>query len=169
MKNSNKLNLPVFLDIEASSLSGSSYPVEVAWNLPDGNIECYLINPYLYPREYDDWSPDAQATHGLSREYLMNNGEAPNFVTQKMLNSLSGVDIYTNAPEFDGVWIRRLFNAVGKDMSFRFKDTFQLFSYFCPEPFQHDKEARERAGGIHRASFDVKYLIEMYRLCAGIS
>ena len=164
-----KLNQPVFLDIEASSLSGRSYPIEIAWSLPNGEIECYMINPYLYPREYVDWSPDAQAAHGLSRKYLMDKGEAPSFVVERMLEALSNQKIYTNAPDFDGFWIRRLFSAVDKNMSLQFIDTASLFNYFCPEPSQYDVEARKRVGGIHRASFDVKYLIEKYRLCIGFN
>lgn len=161
------MNLPIFLDVEASSLSGDSYPIEIAWNMPSGEIECHLINPYLYPREYDDWSPDAQACHGLSREYLMDRGEAPIFVVERMLDALTSQKVYTNAPDFDGFWIRRLFSAVNKSMSLQFMDTASLFNYFCPEPSKYDVEARKRAGGIHRATFDVMYLIEVYRLCIG--
>lgn len=161
------VNLPIFLDVEASSLSGDSYPIEIAWNLPNGEIESYLINPYLYPDDYVDWSPDAQACHGLSREYLMDKGKSPSLVVEIMLEALSNQKIYTNAPDFDGFWIRRLFSAVDKNMSLQFMDTALLFNYFCPEATQFEVEARKRAGGIHRATFDVKYLIEMYRLCIG--
>ena len=38
--------MPRFLDIEASSLSNTSYPIEIAWSDGQGNIESYLINPY---------------------------------------------------------------------------------------------------------------------------
>lgn len=161
------MDLPIFLDVEASSLSGDSYPIEISWNFPSGEIECHLINPYLYPREYDDWSPDAQACHGLSREYLMDRGEAPIFVVERMLDALSDQNVYSNAPGFDELWIRRLFSAVDKNMSLQFMDTALLFNSFCPEPSQFEVEARKRAGGIHRAAVDVKYLIELYRLCIG--
>ena len=55
------------------------------------------------------------------------------------------------------------------DMPFKFKDSLQLFNYFCPNPYKHEKLARSRAGGVHRATYDVKYLVEMYHLCIGIS
>ena len=161
------VKLSIFLDTEASSLTGKSYPIEIAWNVPSGEIECYLISPYLYPREYDDWSPGAQAAHGLSREFLMKNGEAPIYVAERMNNALSNQKVYTNAPDFDGFWIRRLFNAVDINMSIQFMDTKLLFNYFCSDPSLIKVAARKRAGGIHRATFDVKYLIEMYRLCIG--
>jgi len=42
-----QIQMPRFLDIEASSLSNISYPIEIAWSDEKGNIESHLINLFL--------------------------------------------------------------------------------------------------------------------------
>jgi hypothetical protein len=51
--------LPIFLDIAASSLGSRSYPIEVAWNTPDGAVEAHLISPATMARG-TDWSVQAR-------------------------------------------------------------------------------------------------------------
>jgi len=59
--------MPRFLDIEASSLSNSSYPIEIAWSDENENIESYLINPELI-EEWTDWDFYSEhEIHGISR------------------------------------------------------------------------------------------------------
>lgn len=36
----------IFVDFEASSLNPDSYPIEVAWSIPDDSIESHLISPF---------------------------------------------------------------------------------------------------------------------------
>jgi len=43
--------LPIFIDIEASSLSEKSFSIEIAWNYPGHEIENNLLNP----DHIEDW------------------------------------------------------------------------------------------------------------------
>lgn len=62
---------PPFLDAEASSLDAGSYPIEIGWSAPDGEIEAYLI------RVQGDRAMDRLGTggpnqvHGISRAQLV--------------------------------------------------------------------------------------------------
>jgi len=66
--------MPRFLDIEASSLSNISYPIEIAWFDGQGNIESYLISPNPIG-EWTDWDYYAQhEIHGISRAMCSEKG-----------------------------------------------------------------------------------------------
>ena len=77
-------NYPIFLDCEASSLADDSYPIEIAWNNEDGTIESYLINIYRYPSGYDDWDRNAQALHGISKQYVSATGPEPQLFVERI-------------------------------------------------------------------------------------
>jgi hypothetical protein len=63
--------MPVFIDFEASSLNKDSYPVEVAWVFEDGRSRSFLIRP---APGWTDWSAEAEAIHGISRDQLDRDG-----------------------------------------------------------------------------------------------
>jgi len=168
----------IFLDFEASSLSGTSYPIEVAWADHQGRIENHLINAQGYPEDYNDWSKSAEGVHGLSRQYLIKHGEDPLFVAQRMNSALNEAHVFTTAPDYDGFWCRRLFSAVNLELTFKFGDIETVLKKILPiEYWISDNKsgsthinalyrtAREQCGlSAHRASNDVAHLIECYRL-----
>ncbi|VAW75429.1 hypothetical protein MNBD_GAMMA12-2078, partial [hydrothermal vent metagenome] len=125
------MSLPNFIDCEASSLSGKSYPIEIAWNNSNGVVESCLINP-LSVLHWTDWSESAQMLHGLSRKYLAEHGETPEHVALKMNEALSGLTVYSDCPEYDGLWIRALFSVADLDMSFSIRDANALFNKVNP-------------------------------------
>ena len=159
------MSLPLFIDFEASSLSGKSYPIEVAWSDQEGQIESLLINPEHYPANWTDWDPSSERIHGLSRAYLVEHGKPPLMVAERMNQQLQDQVLYSDAPEYDGVWLRRLFDAAGLEAAFELADATKLLHSLHPEYIRFSEKAREKAGGIHRATFDVNYLVELYRFC----
>lgn len=172
--------IPIFLDCEASSLNHDSYPIEIAWNDEQGNIESYLINPYGYPKSYTDWEPDSQAIHGLSRKYLSQTGKHPDVVANHLNNKLEKKTVYTDAPDFDAMWCDRLFSAVGIDRAFEVKNIYELLEDILPMEYWAisdglnmvalKQRARKECGlNAHRAKNDVAYLIELYRISCEFS
>ncbi len=157
--------MPTFIDCEASSLNQDSYPIEIAWNGHDGIIESHIINPYLYPKNFRDWSPEAQSIHGLSRKYLCENGVHPGQVVAKMKEALDGKNIFSDAPDFEGFWIGRLFESQNEKVNFKINNAMEVFHNLDSNYKGYFKEARKKAGGIHRASYDVKYLMEIFHMC----
>jgi len=111
----------IFLDFEASSLSDQSYPVEVAWVFQDGRSESHLIRP---APEWTDWDEAAEAIHGLTREMLAEKGEAHDRVAARMVEALSGHDLFASAPSWDGKWLSVLLRGAGHPRhALRLRDT----------------------------------------------
>ncbi|SFB59415.1 hypothetical protein SAMN03159496_05523 [Rhizobium sp. NFR07] len=100
----------VFIDFEASSLSKTSYPVEVGWVFEDGQDFSCLIQP---APDWTDWSYEAEAIHGISREELRGQGRPVAVVARMMLDTLSGHDLFASAPSWDGKWLSALLRAGG--------------------------------------------------------
>lgn len=98
----------VFLDFEASSLAKLSYPIEVAWVFEDGASETHLIQPAL---QWTDWDAEAEAIHRISRETLQNEGEPHDAVARRMIDQLSGHNLFASAPSWDGKWLSALLRA----------------------------------------------------------
>src|SRR5690554_3790178 len=79
---------PSFIDFEASSLDLiDSYPIEVGVCLPDGAVHSWLIRPH---RQWRDWSLDAEAIHGISRQTLVEKGRTVTQVAGYLNSLLSG-------------------------------------------------------------------------------
>lgn len=100
----------VFIDFEASSLSKTSFPIEVGWVFEDGQSFSCLIRS---APDWDDWSEEAEAIHRISREDLRREGTAVETVAQKMLDMLAGHDLFASAPSWDGKWLSVLLRAGG--------------------------------------------------------
>lgn len=158
-------DLPCVLDFEASGLGPESYPIEVAWSDPSGAVESHYIDP---APDWDDWDPEAEAIHWISRDLLRDEGKPVGWVATRLNAVLAGRVVYCDAPAFDQFWLRRLFQAA--DM----KPAFQLGSFWdiCPDPRLPqrtvdriwDQAEAERGGREHEADSDVRFLIAVYRL-----
>ena len=165
---------PVFLDFEASSLASASYPVEVAWSLPDGCIESHLISPAGIER-WNDWSAQAERLHGISRAQLLAEGQSPAWICRRLNERLAGRVVYTDAPEYDRAWLDELFAACwGGAPSFVLASADELLlGMLAPRlPNQADAirelmaikdEMRRRLPQLHRARLDVDLLIQFWR------
>ena len=102
--------MPVFLDFEASSLGKRSYPIEVAWVFEDGTSETHLIRP---APGWTDWDANAEALHGIGRETLLKIGMPPDVVARRMVDQLTGHQLFASAPSWDGKWLSTLLRAAG--------------------------------------------------------
>ena len=102
--------MKVFLDFEASSLSDRGYPVEVAWVFQDGRSESHLIAP---APAWDDWDSASEAIHGIGRETLVAEGEPHHAVAHRLVEALTGFDLFASAPSWDGKWLSALLRAAG--------------------------------------------------------
>jgi len=172
---------PRFLDVEASSLNKNSYPIEIAWSDSLGNIECHLINPYAIDT-WTDWDYESQQIHGLSRKTCREQGVHPKWLCDKMSDSIRPNEtIYADGGSFDEYWVDTLYGAGSKlgfaqfrivhsdsimmdELKKTEKSTIKRFNLFE----ELKREAREIVIDRHRATVDVQYLIELYRLCQNL-
>lgn len=95
----------VFLDFEASSLADRSHPIEVAWIFQNGRQESYLIAP---APNWTDWDDRSEAIHRISRELLAAEGVPHDEVARRMVEALTGHDLFASAPSWDGKWLSAL-------------------------------------------------------------
>jgi len=100
----------VFLDFEASSLADDSYPIEVGWVFETGQGESHLIRP---ADDWRDWNIQAESIHKLTRATLDREGTAFDVVARRMVEVLSGHDLYASAPSWDGKWLSVLLRRSG--------------------------------------------------------
>ena len=115
----------VFLDFEASSLSKDSYPIEVGWVLVNGEAEAHLIRP---AHDWTDWDDEAALTHGISRDTLLSEGQAPKQVAERMIEALTPHELFASAPSWDGKWLSVLLRGAGFPRhQLRLRDTQVVF------------------------------------------
>jgi len=175
--------MPRFLDIEASSLSNASYPIEIAWSDEKGNIESYLISPNLI-EEWTDWDFYAEhKIHGISRAMCSEKGIHPKQMCDLMSRSINaGELIYADGGEFDKNWVDVLYGAGSKIGYAQFivthSDTVMLPLLEQVEVDEGKQlklyetlklKARKIVKAQHRAKVDVQYLIELWKLCYSLS
>ena len=100
----------VFLDFEASSLSKTSYPIEIGWVFEDGTTAGHLIRP---APSWTDWDERAAAIHGITREQLQAEGRPHEEVCRLMVDALTGHSLYASVPSWDGKWLSVLLRTSG--------------------------------------------------------
>ncbi|NOY69249.1 MAG: hypothetical protein GXP53_07115 [Deltaproteobacteria bacterium] len=102
------------IDFEASGLSKSSYPIEVAWGSSVKTVASYLLNPDKMDG-WTDWNPKSYEFHQIPREKLLVNGKDPRRVAKLMIDDLAGQTAYSDEPRFDNMWKERLLVDSGYD------------------------------------------------------
>ena len=99
------VHVPPILDFEASSLSDTSYPIS-AGLIVEGKVYYWIIKP---GPDWIDWSLQSQAIHGLKRSYIEDHGSPADQVFSEMSELLTSHSIiYSDAPEWESMWLSRL-------------------------------------------------------------
>lgn len=165
----------VFIDFEASSLSKTSYPVEVGWVFEDGRSFSCLIHP---APDWTDWSDEAQSIHGISREELLQDGTPVEVVARMMHETLSDHDLFASAPSWDGKWLSTLLRAGGLPRhALRLRKSDEAFFEAARKILEHNHRDEQVAKLVadtileseplkpaHRALADAKLELDRLRL-----
>ncbi len=158
---------PTVLDIEASGLGRSSYPIEVGYVLPDGHAFCTLVQP---EQDWTHWDTDAAALHRISRELLQERGLSAKEVATRLNAQLAGQTVYSDGWANDFTWLNVLFEAAGMVPRFKLENLRGLLSEDEAAQWHAVKEqiAREHGTQRHRASSDARLLqLTLLRLRSG--
>lgn len=99
-----------FVDVEASGLIEGGFPIEIGWVDREGHGESHLIRP---APGWTAWSWEAEKVHGISCQQLEREGEPYGEVARRVIAALGSATVYSDAPEFDGPWIRMLLDVAG--------------------------------------------------------
>jgi len=157
--------LPTFIDIEASGLGNTSFPIEVAWNDSEGIIINRLVKPVA---DWTSWDPEAERVHGITRAELDVDGISPAELCSLIRDSLSGSTAYSDAPELERFWLKRLFQAgEGVDCPILILGVSKVpeIRKACYERGLYDrlkKQAVDEVGTVHRADADVSILMNVF-------
>lgn len=106
------------IDFEASCLpnDGLSYPIEVAVAKVGGGSRSWLIRPS--PKWfYWDWSDEAEALHGISRNMLKQKGLPALQVLSELAAEVAGCRVYADS-DLDSYWLETLAEACGEPLPF---------------------------------------------------
>ncbi|MEO8812494.1 MAG: hypothetical protein ABI376_06245 [Caulobacteraceae bacterium] len=154
--------LIVFLDIEASGLGEDSFPIEVGWAFLAGPSGGMLIRPAA-DWDMDAWDPMAEALHHISRGDLMRDGHAPRDVAEHLNRLLAPpLRVFSDAPDQDSFWLRRLFEETPEVQEFRLEDDGMARGQW----FGEAPPARNRASDVrhlHRAEADALVIVTAWR------
>ena len=161
------MSYPSFLDFEASSLSNSSYPIEVAWNNAEGRIYSYLIKPH---ESWTEWNLESEKIHGIPRKQIEAEGLRPVEICFRMREQIGDTVLYSDAASFERFWINRLFEA-GEECESPFTispiNNIPKFQQFIGNHVAYDelKNRAQKAIGIeHRAAADVEAFMHVYNM-----
>lgn len=164
---------PVFIDFEASSLSGYSYPIEVAWGSRVDDIHSCLISP-AECHDCIDWDEDSELLHGLTRRQLFEHGVSMGRVCDLLDEALVDRQVFSDANRYDNFWLEKLYHAAGKGRPrFLIRHVDELLCERLEPMMDHRQElaaaleqlrraAREKVPKRHRAGWDVRFLIELW-------
>lgn len=155
----------VVLDVEASGLGHSSYPVEVAYASSSGREESYFIKPTSYWLEHGEWDENAERLHGLSHQQLLQQGDNIVSVALQLNKYLCGKLVMCHDLTFDGFWLTQLFKAANTSVTFHLIDLSELFDFWGEEKAHLYKEEYGKTLNTneHRALPDAKRFVEAYR------
>lgn len=153
-----------FIDLEASGLGSKSWPIEIGWAFADWPVRSMLIKP-ADSWSLSAWEKSAEELHGIPPDKLIREG-TPVLEAALVLNAaFANAEVYSDAPDYDGYWLYRLYEAAGVRANFRLNDFAELIR---PLASSTPKELVGRAHKLephtHRAAQDVRHLQTIYRL-----
>ena len=157
-------SFPCFIDFEASGLGNATYPIEVAWSLPDGTVREFLIRREA---EWTYWQPEAEAVHRISREELQAKGRPSDEICELLVRDLDGKEVYADGGLCDELWLKQLLAAGKCETPIHLQRCIP--ELFFPKMSKADREEiQEKAWGAvgprHRAGNDVRWFVEFLRL-----
>jgi DNA polymerase III, epsilon subunit and related 3''-5'' exonucleases len=161
------LTCPALIDFEASCLPeyGQSFPIEVAIARIDGRSAAWLIRP-AEAWKYWDWSDEAEALHGISRELLEREGLPLHQVLAEMRQFVHDCDVYADA-DLDEYWLEVLCQAAGEKLPFPVRYLGELLKkrgYTRGQVVSALEEAKRRLPREHLAREDAKRLAMAIKL-----
>jgi len=144
------------VDIEASGLDPQSYPIEVGVYDIDKPEESFsfLIAP---DPTWTHWDYNAQDIHGLSRDYIEQDGISIHEACS-ILNERLGDVVLSDAVPFEVMWLSRLFGTAGVEPKFAVSS---ILTQVHPSYYQELFGELDSGHRPHRALADARMIGEV--------
>lgn len=156
-----------FIDFEASGLGARSWPIEVGWAFEDASGESMLISPSPdWSMHY--WDPKAERLHGVTLKMLSDLGVSAAIACDRIDAALDRREVYSDAPDWDGFWMMRLYEAAGRKCDIRLRDFAGAMPALSPQEKEALLQKADRlAPRRHRAAEDALHLQTTWRIAHG--
>ncbi|WP_068089703.1 3'-5' exonuclease family protein [Novosphingobium rosa] len=117
----------VTIDFEASCLPrhGRSFPIELGISGPQGTLS-WLIRPHDSWQGWD-WTEEAFAVHGITREQLEREGLAPDLVMAQALRAIGAARVIADSRIDAGWWATLSEASAGQGAAVRIRHVDTLF------------------------------------------
>lgn len=107
-----------FIDLEASGLSETSFPLEIGWTKDGISIKDYYIKPD--PEwERSSWSKVAQGLHGIHLADVEYAGSDAKFIAKEINSDLNGSLVLSDSISHDLKWVNMLFKSANIERKFK--------------------------------------------------
>ncbi len=103
---------PQFLDIESSSYDEDSFPICIAWSLPDGQIKNVLVMPD------EDWNPQGSHLPYETLQHLYDHGVSGIDIIREMNDDLDGKPVYIDGTDYDAELLEKLCDTFDEEPTF---------------------------------------------------
>ena len=110
----------IFIDLEASSLSDDSWPIEVGFAWLDGEEKLRGASKLIRPHASwakSAWSEKSAKIHKIPRSEL-ETAERAEDVAFWVIDFVGDAQLLSDAPKFDGHWLQRLLATIETDQAF---------------------------------------------------
>lgn len=152
---------PTIIDIEASGFGSRSYPIEIGAIKANGERYCALIKPVA---EWQHWSTEAEAIHGISTALLHERGKPARQVCTELNQFLGSITAYSDAWTHDSAWLNCLFFAARVQPLFHLSPIEMIASEAQLLLWDATKKqlTKELGARRHRASVDAHLIQQTY-------
>lgn len=156
------MDLPIFIDVEASGFGRGSYPIEVGVALKDGSTHCMIVRP---DDEWQHWDDGAENLHGIKRSVLVEHGHDIEEVAHVLNNLLQDQIVYSDAWGNDSSWLALLYDKAGFFPRYKIESLRRILDeeHLVSWALEKARVIVEMDIPRHRASSDARVLQETYR------
>jgi len=104
----------ICIDFEASGLAANCYPIEVTFTeVETQKIHVWLIKPAPEWLIHGLWMHDAEEIHGLSLDYVRENGVPATEIAEQITRACSNCQVLSDNPFYDNKWLNDLYRVSG--------------------------------------------------------
>lgn len=153
--------IPNIIDLEASSLSTHSYPIEVGVVLHTGERYCALILP---DESWQEWNKEAEEVHHITKDILLKHGKPIEKVVDELNTLLENQTVYSDGWVVDDSWVKKLFYAAHKSPTFKVSMLELILTEEQMEVWHgtQNQLLKGQEKHRHRASFDAALIQKTY-------